>query len=97
MLRISQSKYIDTIVKRLGMKNSKRCLILMIYGISLSRSISPKTPKERVNMDRIPYALAIGSIIYIILYTRSDIAHECHKPILGRSKLGALESNKVYL
>ncbi|CAL9094636.1 unnamed protein product [Musa textilis] len=42
MLDLSQSRYIDTIVKRFGMKNFKRGLIPMRHRLSLSRSISPK-------------------------------------------------------
>ena len=40
-----------------------------------STSMSPKTPEERANMDMIPYASAIGSIMYAMLCTRPDIAH----------------------
>ena len=47
----------------------------MRHGISLSRSMSPKTSKERANIDMIPYTLAIESIMYTMLYIRSDIAH----------------------
>ena len=55
------------------MKNSKRCLISIRHEISLSKSMSPKSPKERANMDRIPYVSAIGSIMYVIICTRPDI------------------------
>ena len=58
-----QSRYIDTIVKKFGIKNSKRGLVLMKHDLSLSRSIFPKTHEERANMDRIPYASTIWSII----------------------------------
>ena len=57
------------------MKNFKTGLIPMRHGISLSTSMSPKTPEERANMDMIPYASAIGSIMYAMLCTRPDIAH----------------------
>ena len=57
------------------MKNSKRCLILMKHDISFSRIMSPKTPEERVNMDKIPYASVIWSIMYVMLCTRPDIVH----------------------
>ena len=57
------------------MKNSKRGLIPIRHGISLSMSMSLKTPEERANMDMIPYALAIGSIIYVMLCTKPVIAY----------------------
>ena len=75
MLGLSQSRYIETIVKRFGMENSKRGLIPMRHRISLSTSMSPKTPEERANMDMIPYASAIWYIMYAMLCTRPDIAH----------------------
>ena len=74
MLGLSQSRYIVTIVKRFNIKNSKKCLIPMRHEISLSRSMPPNTLEERANMDRIPYASMIGSIMYVMLYTRPDIA-----------------------
>ena len=70
MLSLSQSRY--TIIKRFGMKNSKRGLIPMRHGISLSRSMSPKTHEEMTNIDRIPYTSTIGSIMYVMLYTKPD-------------------------
>ena len=75
MLSLSQSRYIDTIVKRFGMKNFKRGLIPMRHGISLSRSMSPKTLEERANINRISYTSAIRSIMYAMLYTRLNIVH----------------------
>ena len=74
MLGLTQSMYIDTIVKRFGMENSKRGLIPMRHGINLSKEQSPKTPEERAVMDRVPYASAIGSIMYAMLCTRPDVA-----------------------
>ena len=67
--------YIEQIVKRFGMKNFKRGLILMRHRIILSRSMAPKTPEDRSCMNKIPYASAIGSIMYAMLCARPDIAH----------------------
>ena len=69
MLGLSHSMYIEQIVKKFGMKNSKRGLIPMRHGIILSRSMAPKTPEDRSCMNKIPYASAIGSIIYAMLCT----------------------------
>ena len=35
----------------------------------------PNTSKEIEQMSKIPYASAIGSLIYAMLYTQPDIAH----------------------
>ena len=45
----------------------------MSYGIKLSKSQCPTMKDERERMDKIPYASAIGSIMYAMLCTRPDI------------------------
>ena len=41
----------------------------------LSKEHSPKTEEERDHMSKVPYALAIGSLMYVMVCTRPDIAH----------------------
>ena len=36
---------------------------------------SPKTDQEKAYMSEVPYASAIGSLMYAMVYTRPDIAH----------------------
>ena len=66
-LGFSQSKYIDNILKRFGMENSKKGFIPMRHGVHRSKEHSPKTPEDRALIEKI---LAIGSIMYAILFTR---------------------------
>ena len=73
LLGLSQSTYIDKVLKRFSMDLSKRGNISMLHGKHLSKSMCPKTQEERDNMSRIPYASAIGSIMYSMLYTRPDV------------------------
>ena len=42
----------------------------MLQGVKLSKTQSPTTAEDRKRMKVIPYALAIGSIKYDMLYTR---------------------------
>ncbi|RVX02908.1 Retrovirus-related Pol polyprotein from transposon TNT 1-94 [Vitis vinifera] len=42
----------------------------------LSKEQSPKTEEERDHMSKVPYASAIGSLMYAMVCTRPDIAHE---------------------
>ena len=74
LLGLSQSMYIDTIVKRFGMENSKRGFIPIRHGVQISKEHSPKTPEDRALMEKITYASAIGSIMYAMLCTRPDVA-----------------------
>ena len=69
LLGLSQSGYIYKVLKRFSMQDSKRGLFPMSHGIKLSKSQCPTTKGERERMDKIPYALAIGSIIYAMLCT----------------------------
>ena len=41
----------------------------------LCKDQSPKTDKEIEHMRKVPYASAIGSLMYVMVCTRLDIAH----------------------
>ena len=47
LLGLSQSRYIDTIVKRFGMENSKKGFIPMRHGVQISKELSPKTLEDK--------------------------------------------------
>nr|CAD1833681.1 unnamed protein product [Ananas comosus var. bracteatus] len=75
LLGLSQKMYIEEVLKRFSIENSKRGLLPLRHGIYLSKKMCPKTPEERECMNRIPYASAIGSLMYAMLCTRPYIAH----------------------
>ncbi|KAL0367215.1 UNVERIFIED_CONTAM: hypothetical protein Sradi_3611600 [Sesamum radiatum] len=66
MLGLTQSSYIEKVLKRFTM--SKRLLPSMRHGIKLSKKQSPKTDEELKRMSNmyIPYASAVGSIQYAV-------------------------------
>ena len=72
---LSQSMYIDTIVKRFGMQDSKKGFIPMRHGVQISKKQSPKTPEDKALMQRITYASAIGSIMYAMICTWPYVAY----------------------
>ncbi|KAK9043892.1 hypothetical protein V6N11_072216 [Hibiscus sabdariffa] len=47
----------------------------MRHGISLLKEMCPSTPQERERMSQIPYASAIGSIMYVMICTRPDLSY----------------------
>ena len=47
----------------------------MSHGISLSKTQCPMMQDERDRMSKIPYASAIGSIMYAMLCTRPDVSY----------------------
>ena len=75
LLGLSQSTYIDKMLMRFSMDQSKRGFLPMVHGVSLSKSMCPKTQEERDHMSRIPYASATGSIMYAMLCTRPDVSY----------------------
>ena len=75
LIGLSQSTYIDKVLKRFNMEQSKRGLLPMSHGTSLSKDMSPKTQEEREKMNRIPFASAVGSIMYAMICTRLDVSY----------------------
>ena len=75
LLGLSQRTYIDKVLKRFSMEQSKRGLVPMVRGTSLSKDMCPKTKEERDNMSRIPFASAVGSIMYAMICTRPDVSY----------------------
>ncbi|KAK8685812.1 hypothetical protein V6N13_124846 [Hibiscus sabdariffa] len=75
LIGMSQSTYIDKVLKRFSMEESKRGFLPMRHGISLSKEMCPSSPQERERMSQIPYASVIGSIMYAIICTRPDLSY----------------------
>nr|GEY95066.1 hypothetical protein [Tanacetum cinerariifolium] len=69
-----QSAYIDKILKRFHMESSKRKSIPMQEKLRLSKSQCASKPAELKRMQNVPYALAVGSIMYAVRCTRPDVA-----------------------
>ena len=65
--------YIDTIVIRFGMEDSKKGFIPKRHGLQISED-SLLTLKDRTLMEKILYASVNGSIMYVVLCTRPDEA-----------------------
>ncbi|KAK8670028.1 hypothetical protein V6N13_104794 [Hibiscus sabdariffa] len=75
LLGLSQSTYIDKVLKRFNMEASKKGFLPMTHGISLSKEMCPSTSQERERMSQIPYASTIGSIMYAMICTRPDLSY----------------------
>ena len=88
LVGLSQSTYIDKMLKRFSMEQSKRGYIPMVSGITLSKSMCPQTQYERTHMNKITYASAIGSIMYAVLCTRPDVSYALSVTSRYQSDLG---------
>ncbi|GJR39251.1 retrotransposon protein, putative, ty1-copia subclass [Tanacetum coccineum] len=74
LIGLCQSAYIEKILKRFHMENSKRGSILMQDKLRLSKSQGASTHAELKRMQNVPYASAMGSIMYAVRCTRPDVA-----------------------
>ena len=50
-------------------------ILAYVAWISLSKSLYPSTTDERDRMSKIPYASALGSIMYAMLCTQPDVSY----------------------
>ncbi|GKE17476.1 hypothetical protein Tco_1425053 [Tanacetum coccineum] len=71
LIGLCQSAYIEKILKRFHMENSKRGSIPMQDKLRLSKSQGASTPAELKRMQNVPYASGVGSIMYAVRCTRS--------------------------
>ena len=75
LIGLSQSTYIDKVLKKFNMQDSKKGFIPMQHGLALSKAQCPSSSSELERMSRIPYASAIGSIMYAMICTRPDVSY----------------------
>eukprot|EP00253_Pinus_taeda_P002477 PITA_02477 len=74
-LWLNQRKYVQTILQRFKMQDSKQVKVSIPVGVKLSTEQCPKTQEEEEDMSRVPYASAVGSLMYVMVCTRLDISH----------------------
>ena len=57
------------------MNGSKLVKVHIPIGVKLSVVQCPKTQEEEEDMSHVPYASAVGSLMYAMVCTRPGIAH----------------------
>jgi hypothetical protein len=57
------------------MHGSKTIKVPIPIGVKLSADQCPKTQEEEEGMSHVPYANAVGSLMYAMVCTRLGIAH----------------------
>ena len=73
LIGLSQSTYLDKVLKKFKMDQSKKRFLPVLQGVKLSQTQCPTTVEDKEKMKVIPYASAIGSIMYAMLCTRPDV------------------------
>ena len=74
-LWLSQEKYIEKELKRFNMEKANPVATPFASHFKLSSKQSPASEKEKVEMAIVPYASAVGSLMYAMVCTRPDITH----------------------
>ena len=75
MLYLSQKEYMRKVLKRFGMnEKSKPVSTPLAPHFKLSASMSLKNDAEWEYMSKVPYASAVGSLMYAMVCTRPDIS-----------------------
>ena len=62
-------------LKWFNMHNAKPVSIPLASHFKLSKEAYPKTQEEMAHMSKVPYASAVGSLMYAMVCTRPDISH----------------------
>ena len=74
-LKLSQTEYVKKILSRFSMDEAKLVSTPLGSHFRLTKDQSPKTEQKQAYMSKVPYASAIGSLMYAMVCTRPDIAH----------------------
>ena len=72
---LSQKQYLKKVLHRFGMDGkTKPVSTPLAPHFKLSASLSPTTDADREFMSKVPYASAVGSLMYAMVCTRPDIS-----------------------
>jgi hypothetical protein len=74
-LYLSQKGFVEKVLDRFKMKDAKPVSTPLGEKFRLSKHLSSKTEKEKSYMAEVLYSSAVGSIMYLMVCTRSDIDH----------------------
>ena len=57
------------------MENAKAVSTSLPGHLKLTKEMCPKRQEEEDKMSKVPYASSIGSLMYVMVCTRLDVAH----------------------
>ena len=71
---LSQKRYVEKVLQYFNMQNAKSVSNPFSIQLKLSAEQSPSMKAEKTDMARVPYLSAVGSLMFVMVYTRLDIA-----------------------
>ena len=66
---------VEKVLHHFSMENAKVVSAPLPGHLKFTKEMCPKTQEEEDKMSKVPYALVVGSLMYAMVCTRSDIAH----------------------
>ena len=75
VIKLRQTHYIDTILECYGFAEVRPVLMPVDTNVCLSNDQAPGSEEECREMDKHPYAVAVGALHYLADVTRPDIAY----------------------
>jgi len=74
-LFLSQQRYIKKVLDRFNMNDCKPVSTPLAAHFKLSLDFCPDTKEDMEHMSHVPYANVIGSLMYVMICTRPDLAY----------------------
>lgn len=75
VLFVNQASYIEKVIRRFNMLDAETVTTSIVGPFKLSVTQCPKTEIERKDMSGIPYPSATDSLMYAMVFTRTDMAY----------------------
>jgi hypothetical protein len=75
LLYFDQEKYLEKIFKKFNMSNCNPLSTPISNGQHVSKTMCPQNETEIIEMESIPYAQVVGSLMYAMTSTRPNICH----------------------
>lgn len=74
-ITMDQQRYIEEILEKYDMTECKAVSTAVSTSVKLSKEMCPKSEDELKRVSKMPYRSLVGSLMYLAVSTRSDIAH----------------------
>ena len=69
-------KYVTKILERFNMLEAKPVGSMLTKNSNMNAKQCPRGEKEKAEMRKVPYTSSIGNLMYVMVYTRPDMAFD---------------------
>uniref|UniRef100_A0AAV1U7S1 Reverse transcriptase Ty1/copia-type domain-containing protein n=1 Tax=Peronospora matthiolae TaxID=2874970 RepID=A0AAV1U7S1_9STRA len=74
MVTVRQTKFLESVLTKFGMDNSKPVKTPQYTGLKLTKNMCDQECKHEDTMCNVPYRSAVGGVMYLMVATRPDLA-----------------------